>query len=52
MEQSDQSENSEIFKKIGRQWNILITGLRLDGMENSEIFKTMKKQWNILITGT
>ncbi|CAB3984255.1 Hypothetical predicted protein [Paramuricea clavata] len=45
-------ENSEIFKTMKRQWNILITGSYLDGVENSGIFKTMKRQWNILITGS
>ena len=45
-------ENSEIFKTMKRQWNILITGSWLDDMENSEIFKTMIRQWNILITGS
>ncbi len=43
---------SGIFKTMKRQWNILITGSRLDDIENSEIFKTMKRQWNILITGS
>ena len=36
-------ENSEIFKAMKRQWNILITGSWLNDMENSEIFKTKKK---------
>jgi hypothetical protein len=40
------------FQNNERQWNILITGSRLDGMKNSGIFKTMKGQWNILITGS
>jgi hypothetical protein len=39
-------ENSEIFKTMKRQWNILINGSYLDGIENSGIFKTMKRQWN------
>ena len=35
-------QNSEIFKTIKRQWNIMITGSRLDEMQNSEIFNIMK----------
>jgi hypothetical protein len=35
--------NSEIFKTMKRQCNILITVSGLDGMENSEISKNNEK---------